>query len=331
MSTEDKKVSPTPSDVEPSNQGIVVEVIDDTPEQDKGKARAEPLKDAPPGTIPSEDELAQYSESVQKRFKRMSYEYHEQRRQREASERQLQEATELLRRLHTDNQRLKSTVSQGEKTLVEQAKGRVDAQIEAAREKFRKAHETGDTEALVKAQEEMASLQAQKQTVENYQPQYREPEPQQQFQQPQRQQPQAPKVDPAAAAWADQNPWFQTNKRMTAYAFGVHDELVTEKGIDPRAEPERYYRELDKAMREQFPNYEGFGGEDEKETTVVVQQQPRKVQQAPTVVAPATRINVSKDGRRVQLTASQAAIAKRLGLTNEQYATEALKIARENQ
>jgi hypothetical protein len=309
---------------------VIVEVVDDTPDQDKGKSRVEPLKDAPPGTIPSEDELATYSESVQKRFKRMSYEFHEQRRQKEARERELEEAGSLLQRIYQENQRLKGTVSQGEQSLLTQAKGRVDAQIEAAREKFRKAHESGDTEALVKAQEEMADLQAQKQTVQNYRPQYQPPDPKEQAPQI-RQQPQAPAVDPQAKEWADTNPWFQTNKRMTAYAFGVHDELVTDKGLDPRTEPKKYYAELDKAMREQFPTYEGWDGEDVKQENTVVVQQPRKIQQAPSVVAPASRINVSKDGRRVQLTASQAAIAKRLGLTNEQYALEALKIARQDQ
>jgi hypothetical protein len=326
MSTQDKL--PGQADGQPTPH-VIVEVVDDTPDQDKGKARAEPLKDAPPGTIPNDEELQQYSESVQKRFKRMSYEFHEQRRQREARERELEEAGTLLQRIYQENQRLKGTVSQGEQSLVAQAKGRVDAQIEAAREKFRKAHESGDTEALVKAQEEMADLQAQKQTVQNYRPQYQPPDPKEQAPQI-RQQPKAPAVDPQAKAWADANPWFQTNKRMTAYAFGVHDELVTDKGLDPRSDPEKYYAELDKAMREQFPGETG-GGEEEKIELPVVLQQPRKIQQAPSVVAPASRINVSKDGKRVQLTASQAAIAKRLGLSNEQYALEALKIARQDQ
>lgn len=312
----------------PTESGISVEVVDDTPEQDRGKARAEPLKDAPPGLIPSDEELAQYSASVQKRFKQMTFEFHEQRRQREARERELGEATSLLQRMYQENQRLKGTVSQGEKSLVEQAKGRVEAEIAAAREKFRKAHEAGDTEALVKAQEEMAALQARKQTVDNYQPRYQD-EPQQTQQQLQPRQ--APQIDPQAKAWAEKNPWFQTNKRMTAFAFGVHDELVTEKGIDPRSNPAKYYAELDKAMREQFPAEFGDGEDDSNSKAEVVLPQQRKVQQAATVVAPATRINVSKDGRKVQLTASQAAIAKRLGLTNEQYAMEALRIARQDQ
>lgn len=325
---EDKKL-PGQADGQPTTH-VIVEVVDDTPDQDKGKARAEPLKDAPPGTIPSDDELGQYSESVQKRFKRMSYEFHEQRRQKEARERELEEAGTLLQRVYQENQRLKGTVSQGEKSLVEQAKGRVDAQIEAARDKFRKAHESGDTEALVKAQEEMADLQAQKQTVQNYRPQYQPPDPQEKPPEIRRQ-PAAPAVDPQAKAWADENPWFQTDKVMTATAFGVHDKLVTELGLDPRTEPEKYYAELDKAMRQVFPTYTGWEGDGEIVEKPVVVQQPRKNLQAPSVVAPVSRINVSKDGRRVQLTASQAAIAKRLGLTNEQYATEALNIARQDQ
>lgn len=325
MSTENKDLTvQKPAQPSPTEPEFTVEVVDDTPEQDRGKARAEPLKDAPPGLIPSDEELAQYSASVQKRFKQMTYEFHEQRRQKEARERERDEATGYAQRLYQEVQRLRGTVATGEKSLVEQAKGRVEAEIAAAREKFRKAHEAGDTEALVKAQEEMAALQARKQTVENYQPQYQQPAQDQQIRQPAQQQ--VPAVDPKAKEWADKNSWFQTNKRMTAFAFGVHDELVTEKGIDPRKDPDKYYAELDKAMREQFPAYEAWNGDDD--TTVVVQQ-PKPRQQAATVVAPAGRINVSKDGRKVSLTASQAAIAKRLGLTNEQYALEALKVAKE--
>ena len=311
--------APKPNEKEPE---FDIEVVDDTPPPDRGKARGEVLTDLPPGTAPPEDELKQYSESVQKRFKRMTYEFHEQRRARESSDRQLEEAARIARQLYEDNVRMRSNMKAGEQVLVENARGRVEAMAEAAREKMRKAHESGDTEALIKAQEEVSAIQSERARVFGYQPQYQQEE---QYipPAPQRapQQAPVPPADPQAEDWARKNDWFQKDRVMTGAAFGVHQELV-EAGVDPRVEPDVYYKALDTRMREQFPNHD-WG--DRQETP---QQQRRQMS---SVVAPATRSNagVSKDGRKVTLTSSQISLAKRLGLTPQQYAAEVLKQARE--
>lgn len=317
-----------PSAVEVADQvpeNLEIEVVDDTPERDRGKAREEPLSEAPTGIIPSDDELKTYSDSVQKRMKRMTYEYHEQRRQREAAERQVEEAARLAQELYKQNQQLRGNLKTGEKQLVEQAKGRIEAQLEAIKEKYRKAHEMGDTEAIITAQSELADLQARKVQVEAYQPQYQQEEPQRPpAAQPQR--PAAPKVDADAERWAAKNPWFQKDPEMTSTAFGVHQKLVQERGIDPRREPETYYAELDKAMRKRFPEYEWA----DAPARAQAPEAPVRKAQPSTVVAPATRNvssmptsgSVSQDGRKVTLTSSQLSIAKRLGLTPQQYAVE---------
>lgn len=313
------EAKPVPAAVDPDP---IIDVVDDTPEKDKGRSRQEPLQDAPKGIIPDDEELQQYSESVQKRMKRMTYEYHEQRRQREASDRQVEEASKIARNLYEDNQRLRQSLKSGEQNLVAQAKGRVDAQLMSAKEKLRKAHESGDTEALITAQEELSMLHANKMQVDQYQPQYQQealPPIQQQAR------PQVAEPDYKTKEWASKNDWFQKDTEMTATAFGVHQRLVQEQGIDPRREPDVYYAELDKAMRKRFPDYEWA---DQRQAAP--EAAPRRPQMS-SVVAPATRTSpsVSADGRRVSLTASQVSLAKRLGLTPQQYAVELIKQVRE--
>jgi len=320
----DTKADKGSSAINADSPEIQIEIQDDTPEKDRGKARPEPLPDAPEGVIPSDDELKNYSESVQKRMKRMTYEFHEQRRQREAAERQVAEAAQIAKKLYEDNLRLRQGLKSGEQALIESTKGRVEAQIEAAKDRLRKAHENGDTEALVTAQGELSDLQARKVQVEVYRPQYQQdPPPAPELRQPA--QPQKPAVDPEAEEWAGKNKWFQKDPEMTSAAFGIHQRLV-ESGIDPRREPSRYYAEIDKVMRKRFPEYEW-------PDRVVPQEQPQAPRrQASSVVAPATRSSsgsVSPDGRKVTLTSSQVSLAKRLGLTPQQYAVELLKQERE--
>lgn len=301
--------------------GPEIEVVDDTPEHDRGRGRPEPLPEAPKGVIPEDDEIKQYSESVQKRMQRMKYEYHEQRRQKEAYERQVDEAARLARKLYEDNLRLRHSLQAGEQTLLEQAKGRVEAQLAGVRERLKRAHEEGNTEALVNAQEELAMLQSHRTVVDQYQPQYQNvpqyvPPEQRQQAQPA---PRAPEVDPKAKDWAAKNPWFQNDAVMTSTAFGIHQKLV-ESGVDPRIEPDTYYAELDKGMRKIFPEHD-WGD------------RPQQKKQASSVVAPATRTSasVSPDGRKITLSASQLSIAKRLGLTPQQYAVEVVRQMREQQ
>jgi len=287
---------------------LSVEIVDDTPEEDRGKPRR---ADGVEPQIPEDDEIAQYSDNVQKRIKQLRYEYHEERRAKEEASRAREEAIKYAESVHRENQRLMKTLEEGEGVLVQQAKGRLQAEIDKAKRAYKEAYESGDSDALLAAQETLTSLQNEKYRYDNYKPVQRQPQPQPQAAQPVQPKPQPKTPDPEALDWAENNKWFGTNEEMTGYAFGVHERIV-KAGVDPKSKA--YYDQIDAAMRKRFP--EEFGG-----GTVEVNTQP--VRQSGNVVAPASRS--SKKPRTVTLTPSAAAIAKRLGLTNEQYAAQLLK------
>jgi hypothetical protein len=127
------------------------------------------------------------------------------------------------------------------------------------------------------------------------------------------QKPKVPEPDAKTKAWAAQNEWFGNDSEMTGYAFGVHESLV-KQGINPQSQADEYYNRIDDSMRQRFPDK--FGGQ---------QVEAAPVRQAGSVVAPAGRS--AKKPRRVQLTSTQVALAKRLGLSAEQYAAQLLKEA----
>ena len=277
-----------------------VEIVDDTPEEDRGRPRR-PEGHEP--QVPDDDELADYSGKVQDRIKKLRFEYHEERRAKEEAERIREEAIQAAKKLYEENEALKGKLSKGEEALVNQAKTRVQAELDRAKAAYKQAYETGDTDAIIEAQSKLSELSAQKLQYDRYKPKKPQPaQPAPQFQQQQQPQ-QSFKPDDEAVEWAQRNPWFGKNKKMTSFAMGVHDELVSE-GIDPRS-PE-YYERIDQEVRGTFPNE--FD-------------EPR--QNRGTVVAPASRS--SKSPRKITLTQTQVALAKRLGLSPEQYAAQLLK------
>jgi len=292
----------------PNNSEVQVDVIDDTPEQDRKRlARTESSE-----TQEKDDEVSGYGENVQKRIKQLKYEFHEERRAKEEANRTREEAIEYARRIQEENKSLKKLVDDGENTLVQQAQGRIEAQIEGAKREYKEAFETGDPDKIVDAQSKLTKLETEKIRVESYTPKKRV---EQETPAPQAQPAQQPKyeVDDRTKQWASQNEWFGKDEEMTGFAFGVHERLK-KKGVDP-ANPERveeYYSEVDEAMRKRFP--------DKFDEVEVEEAQPR---QTGNVVAPANRS--AKKPRRVQLTSTQVSLAKRLGLTPEQYAAQLLK------
>ena len=288
-----------------SDDGFEIEVVDDTPEEDKGKPRR--AENAQPN-VPDDDEVEKYSEGVQKRIKQLRFEYHEERRAKEESARLQEEALRFAQQVKAENEQLRKTLSEGEGVLVNQAKGRVSAELDKAKSAFKSAYESGDPDALLEAQEKLNALQGEKIRYENYRPQpvqQKAPEPQYQ----------APAVQPRkpdklAMDWAKRNDWFEKDPEMTGYAYGLHEKLV-KSGVDPRTE--EYYNELDTAVRRVFPDK--FGDE------IIEESAPQR--QAGNVVAPAARSG--KRPRKVQLTSTQVSLAKRLGLSNEQYAAQLMK------
>jgi hypothetical protein len=282
-----------------------IEIEDDTPEADRGKPpRAAGVKP----DIPEDDELEGYSESVKKRISKLKYEFHEERRGRETAERMREEAVKYATTTKTEMDGMRKRLTEGQGAVVSQAKARVETQLESAKANYKKAYEAGDADAMLEAQTSLNSLQGEMYRLSNYRaPPEPEARPAPAATAPSQQVAKPPKE---ALDWAEANPWFQTDTEMTGYAFGVHERLV-KSGVDPNSES--YYSELDASMRKRFS--EKF---DEPEVEVRT-----PARNAGSVVAPTTRS--SKTPRKIVLTASAVALAKRLGLKPEEYAAQIMK------
>jgi hypothetical protein len=283
--------------VEPESDAPEIEVVDDTPPEDRGR---KPMTE-PPREV-TDDELSKYDESVQKRIKHFTKGYHDERRAKESAEREKDEALRFAQSLAEENRKLKGSVNQNQTALLEQAKKVVANELEVAKRQYKDAYEAGDSDALVNAQEALTSAKMKADKVNNFRP-----TPLQEEETPvqitQRPQPAAP-VDEKLLAWQDQNQWFGSNKRMTAYALGLHEDLVGE-GIP--AGSEEYYRRINADMRDRFADQ--FGADES------VDAKPQRTKS--NNVAPATR---STAPRKIVLTQTQVNLAKRLGVPLELYA-----------
>ena len=296
---------------------LEVEVIDDTPEEDKNKTRNE---NAPKDNVPDDDEIQNYNEDVKKRINKLKYEYHEERRAKEAAERTQNEAVSRLEKVLEENKRLRKTLDDGEGVLVDQAKKRVTAEIETAKREYKEAYESGDSDKILAAQEKLNRAQNEQFKVESYRAPAREAEVEVSPSSKESKPPVQKRQEPTAAdkSWlADNDEWFNKPgyEDMTGFAYGIHEKLVKAK-INPTLEPDEYYKRVDEGLRKAFPDYFNKQNVEEKE----VDASPRT---AGTVVAPVDRS--AKKSRKVQLTSTQIRLANRLGLTPEQYAQQLLK------
>jgi hypothetical protein len=269
-----------------------IEVVDDTPEEDRGRT---PMQE-PPQDV-TEEELSQYTESAKQRIKHFSKGYHEERRAKESAQREKEEAIRLAQSLVEENKKLQSNLGQGQQALLDQAKQVVARELEDAKRKFKEAYESGDSDALSEAQEAMTAAKIKADKVNNFKPALQQRE---NVVKTEPREAEAPQVDPKANAWRNANPWFGANKRMTAMALTIHQEIV-ESGVDPSSE--EYYSKLNGEIRQMFPD--AFPSE--------------KPVARKSVVAPATRSTAPK---KIVLTQSQVNIAKRLGVPLEQYARQ---------
>ena len=290
------------------NDELEIEIVDDVEEDDKPRVSE---KDYTGPEIPEDDEIESYSERVQKRMKKLSFEAKEAERQRQALAREREELLRVSQTFHSENEKLRQQLQQNEGTLVAQAKARLEAQLAQAKASYKEAYELGDTEKMIEAQEKLTSLNNDMYRVNNYKPRPAQPAQQpapQAVQQAER--PQAPKLDERQEKWLSDNDWYGKDRQMTAFALGVHEELVY-NGVDPNSD--QYYTEINSAVRKRFADK----FEDDLEEVEVA---PKK---KANVVAPATRS--SKNPQKVKLTQTQVALAKRLGLTPQQYAAQLLK------
>ena len=281
-------------EVDTDDDDFEVEVVDDTPKADRGRRASEPPTDV------TDEELEDYSDKVRKRIQHFSKGYHDERRAKEEALRERQELERVTQQLMEENKKLKGNVNKNQTALLEQAKKNAAIETEGAKRAYKEAYESGDSDAVLEAQEKLTNAKIKSDRLANFKlPALQETETPVQTQVEQI----APavQVDERAANWQKNNSWFGSDDEMTSLALGLHNKLV-KQGVSPQSD--EYYETIDSRMRQVFPD--SFEEAEPK----------RKKAQ---VVAPATRSTAPK---KVTLTRTQVQIAKRLGLTPEQYAKQ---------
>ena len=293
-----------------------IEIEDDTPKADRNR---DPL----PENIKEEldaDNLDEYSDRVKNRMAQLKKAWHDERRAKEASERQRNEAERVASISVQENQKLKQTLSTGEADYLKTLQEKHTSDLAMAQREYKEAYDNGDGEKLVEAQTKMNEAQYRLGQATDRKPQYNQEALQTQenalSSEQGTPQPRVPLPDAKATAWQEQNKWFGKDEEMTSLALGLHEKLVR-NGVDPSSD--QYYRSINSTMQKRFP--ENFGDTDTLEEAKPAQRKPS------TVVAPATR---STGPKKVRLTKTQLALAKKFKLTPEQYARELIKTENAN-
>ncbi len=294
---------------------LEIEIEDDTPEEDRNR---EPM----PKPIVDElekDDLSKYDEATKEKLKQMRKVWHDERRDKEAARREQQEAVAFAQRLTEENKRIKSLLSTGEKEYVTSMQTAANYELEIAKQAYRTAYDNGDTDKLVEAQEAMQNASIKLAQIRNFKlPALQDDDSVVQSQQEQYQQAPVPVPDAKAQQWRDNNDWFGADEEMTATALGLHEKLKRNGVV---VGSDEYYSTLDKTMRKRYSEYFGDEPEETKSSNTGVIKKPS------TVVAPATR---STSSNKIKLKQTQVALAKKLGLTNEQYAIALKKLENSN-
>ena len=308
---------PDEKEVEDKASDVEIEIEDDTPEQDRGR------KAAPPPEDPTDEELNSYDEKVQLRIKKFTRGFHDERRAKEAALREREAAESFARQILEENKRLKGQLEAGSKVLIEQTKHSATGDLEAAKKRLKEAFESGDSDALVEAQEQVAKATLRLDKTSYMQPIVTE---EADFK------PAAPapkELPPKTKRWVESNKdWFGKDEEMTMAAMGIDKKLQREYGADYIGTDD-YFEVVDKTMRKRFPEYfETQSHEDDeprqKASEPADEEEPPR-RASKTVVAPASR---STPPTRVKLKTSEANIARRLGVPLEVYAKEVAKLGR---
>jgi hypothetical protein len=249
------------------------------------------------------DEREEYSKDVQKRIDRMTYKIRE-------AERREKEALEFAKKIKQEKDDLQVKFDKVDDGYVNEFSTRVKSELETAKVALANAVAKGDINAQVEANQNLARLAIEEERIKATEAQRKAYEESlkntgQIGDQPVQNNVQPPKPDPKAEAWAERNEWFGKDEAMTYASFGIHKKLVEEEGFNPSSD--EYYEEIDKRLRNEFPQKFNDGGE------VQGGKQPAQT------VASANRTTTT--GRKtVRLTPSQVAIAKKLGVPLEEYA-----------
>lgn len=279
-----------------------IEIVDDTPAEDRNRT---PMKTPP--EEPTDEELAAYSQKDRNKLREFTKGYHDERRAKESAIREKEEAIRIAQAVYEENQKLKSNVHTSQSALLEQAKRVVSQEVDEAKRKYKMAYESGDSDAMVQANDDLTTAKMKAERVNNF-----KPAPLQEEKTVVQPAYQAPRVDTKAAEWQQANTWFGKDKEMTGFALAVHEKLVNDEGMDPQSD--EYYRRINGRLRQVFPDQ--FESGENADTT-----QRKKSN----VVASATRSVASK---KITLSVSEVALAKRLNIPLERYAREVAVLKR---
>ena len=313
----EEKVEKSTADVErveqePKQEELFIEEEDDTPTADKGK---EPLPKEMVEDL-EKDDLEGYSERVKQRMAQLKKVWHDERRAKEQAAREKEEAVAYAQKVSEHNKKLQSTLSTGEEDYIKTVLSSAETNVSIAKRDYGEAYDSGDTDAIVEAQAKMNEAQLKLAQAKILKPQYNASQSTESgVELNQNSTSNIPKPDPRAQAWQDANTWFGKDEEMTSLALGLHEKLVR-NGLNPSSD--EYYRRIDETMQKRFP--ENFG-DNSLESDKPAQRKPSNV------VAPATR---STAPRKVRLSKTQVAFAKKLKLTPEQYAREMIKLENAN-
>lgn len=290
-----------------------VEIVDDTPPEDRGR---KPLnKDV---EDPTDDELEEYGARSKQRIKELTHARHDERRAKEAALREREEALRVAQQLIEENKKLRGFVNTGTEAYAQTMTKNAEMELDVARREYKAAQEAYDNDAMLAAQEKMLDAKLKLENAKNFKPvplQERETDVQITPSQPA-----ASKPDEKSLRWQQRNQWFGAEgfEDLTSYALGL-DLKLRNNGVDPRSDA--YYEQIDARLREKFP--EAFTQNRVEDSGQTSSATPRK----PTVVAAVTR---TSGASKIKLTSTQVALAKKLGLTPQQYAAELLKMENRN-
>jgi hypothetical protein len=301
---------PTTIDLD-AGDDVTIEIEDDTPPEDRN---VEPLPDDMKQELESADEDEDYSQKVKKKFTQYKKAWHDERRAKEAAFREQQEALTMAQKMLDENKRLKEVLHSGEKELISTYQSSAEMELAQATRSYKDAYDSGESDKLAEAQQDMMRAQIKLDKAKNFKPtvQFAENDVQIQVKQPQAVQ----QMDSKVAEWVSRNPWYvdPEKKSMSKYAVFIHEELEDKFGKGFVGTDE-YFKRIDQEVQRRFP--EEFASEQTNDEPKVQRTKPS------TVVASARR---STGPKKIVLTKTQVALAKKFGLTPEQYAREQLKL-----
>jgi hypothetical protein len=297
------------NEVQVTAQGedVEIEVVDDTPEKDRGRRPLErEVAD------PTDEEIENYTKGAQDRIKELTHARHDERRAKEAALREKQELERLAQQMLEENKRLKQYVTTGTEQYATMAKTAAEAELEKARREYKAAQESFDADAILAAQEALLDAKMKMEQTKNFRAPPLQAE-KDEVQTPHHE-PQQVRADEKTLRWQAKNQWFGSSgfEEVTSYALGLHQKLVN-SGVDPRTD--EYFEQIDARVKSKFP--EVFGGTEDKPRNGEAPKKPAAV------AAPATR---SSGAKKIQLTQTQIALAKKFGLTPQQYAAQVAKL-----